>query len=508
MPGQRWFRDKGRVVRQVRIVDAGPVGPVSGRPWLAVARVEFTEGPATMYALPLTVGDGGTGEPLGSVEAGGRALVVRDALADPTACRALLGCFARGGGAALAVGRLRFTRPAATPAVAALTRAPSSIRRLEGEQSNTCVVFGEALILKVFRRMEPGINPDAEVTGVLTTHTAFRHLPHLFGALDYVGPDGTSAAVAILQRFVPNRGDGWTAALGHLERLFHRVADRGAPPPDGTTAVAEVASGLDDGFVASLRSLGEVTAELHAALASVVDDPAFAPEPIGPADTRTWQAALVALGRRALAALDGRLAGLPGEVRSRAVSVLARSAALDRAADALGGLAGSGAAKIRIHGDYHLGQTLRTPDDYVVFDFEGEPARPLPDRRTKQCPLRDVAGMLRSFDYAAWTAGAAAGGPGGPPATAEAWARAWRRLAEETFLDGYRTTIDRLAPALLPRTPTVTAKVLGIFELEKALYELDYELDNRPGWVEIPLAGLDRLLGADPGPRGVWSTPT
>jgi maltose alpha-D-glucosyltransferase/alpha-amylase len=365
------------------------------------------------------------------------------------------------------------------------------------------VAFGEVLVLKVFRQVEPGINPDAEMTGVLTTRAGFRHVPILVGALDYVGPDGTASTVAILQRFVPNRGDGWTAALAHLERLFDGVADRCPPPPGETASVAEVAASLGDGFVASLQRLGGVTAELHAALASVADDPAFAPEPIGPADLRAWQIAFVTLARRALAALQGRLATLPGEVQWLAASVLARSADLDRAGDSLGELVTSGAAKIRIHGDYHLGQTLRTPDGYVVFDFEGEPARPLRDRRTKHCPLRDVAGMLRSFDYAASLGAAAASPPDLPPGTAVAWARAWERLAGETFLAGYRTAIDRAAVALLPRSPAAMAKVLGIFELEKALYELDYELDNRPAWVEIPLAGLNRLLGAAPGLGGV-----
>jgi maltose alpha-D-glucosyltransferase/alpha-amylase len=370
------------------------------------------------------------------------------------------------------------------------------------------VVFGDALVLKVFRQVEPGINPDAEMTGVLTTRTGFRHIPLLAGALDYVSRDGAAWTVAILQRFVPNQGDGWTVALVHLGRLLDQVAGR-PPPPAGETAamteVAEVAASLGDGFVVSLRRLGEVTAELHLALASV-DDPAFAPEPVGPADVEDWRMALTALARRAFAALHGRLSTLPDDVRSLAASVLARSSDLDRAGDALSELSTSGAAKIRIHGDYHLGQTLRTPDGYVLFDFEGEPARPLGDRRTKHCPLRDVAGMLRSFDYAASMVAATRRNGHAPPETAVAWARAWERLAARTFLAGYRAAIDRRAGALLPGSPAVIAKILGVYELEKALYELDYELDNRPAWVRIPLAGLDRLLGAVAGPEGVRGT--
>jgi maltose alpha-D-glucosyltransferase/alpha-amylase len=507
LPGQRWFRSKGRVVRGVRVADAVPLGPDLDAPWLVLAEVEFAEGSPATYALLVRLGGAGADGPLGAVETGEAVVPVHDALDDPAACQVLLHRFARGGSVPLASDRLRFTRTGAF-VESALALPPASVRRLGGEQSNTCVVFGDALVLKVFRQVEPGINPDAEMTGVLTARTGFRHIPLLAGTLDYVGPDGTAWTVAILQRFVPNQGDGWTVALVHLGRLLDQVAGRHPPPPGETAAmreVAEVAASLGDGFVASLRRLGEVTAELHLALASV-DEPAFAPQPIGPADVRAWRIALTTLARRALAALHGRLSTLPDDVRLLAASVLARSGDVERAGDALSELVTLGAAKIRIHGDYHLGQTLRTPDGYVLFDFEGEPARPLGDRRTKHCPLRDVAGMLRSFDYAASMVAAARENGPSPPEAVVAWARAWERLAAETFLTGYRSAIDRQGVVLLPGSPALIAKMLGVYELEKALYELDYELDNRPAWVRIPLAGLDRLLGAVAGPEGVRGT--
>ena len=306
------------------------------------------------------------------------------------------------------------------------------MRSAGGEQSNSSVVFGERCILKAYRRLEAGENPELEMLRFLDAR-GFEHTPRLLGWYAYAG-QRLAATLGILQEFVPGAHDGWQDALASL-----------ADPAQ---------------FLSRLRRLGEVTARMHAVLASARDDPAFAPEPPGPwveADALAW------------------LAGAPEPIRARSGEVLARLRALHRL--------GRGGRVIRQHGDYHLGQVLWARGEWLVLDFEGEPARPLDERRRKSTPLRDVAGMLRSFSYAAET-GRSRGTPVAP---------GWERDARSAFLGGYEAAIDE---SLLPAAGEPRDALLAACELEKALYELRYELDNRPEWVHVPLAGIERLLDA------------
>jgi trehalose synthase-fused probable maltokinase len=337
-------------------------------------------------------------------------------------------------------------------------------RRLTGEQSNTCVALGD-LVLKSVRRPPPGLNPDLEITRFLTTRTAFRQVPQLAGWIEYAGA-GEPATLAMLQEFVPNSGDGWTHVVSAL-------AGRGgafAQEPDPL---------LDD-----IRRLGAITAGLHAALASDDRDAAFRPEPIGGADVARWAGDIT----RELAAPDlrQRLGDDPGDVAD----------AVARALAALEGLAHA-TVKIRIHGDFHLGQALKTPDGFVIIDFEGEPARPLSERRLKQSALRDVAGMLRSLDYAAHAV--ALGRPEEQRATALVALTAWEERARHAFLAGYRSVLARCPVPLAPGAAETLRSACAPFELQKACYELRYEMNNRPDWVAIPLAGIRRILGRMPG---------
>jgi maltose alpha-D-glucosyltransferase/alpha-amylase len=314
------------------------------------------------------------------------------------------------------------------------------ISLLRGEQSNTSIRFGDSLILKLFRRLEYGPNPDVEVGLFLTEHTTFRGTPPVAGTLEYVSPDRGSASVALLQGFEPNRGDAWTTTLARVREVV-----------DGNTSI--IAS------VSALGQLGETTAHLHLALASGSGD--FGPEPITARDIETWRTAIHQEVRAAAEALHQR--GLPVDVD-----------ALLQRADGIDALAGS--LKARHHGDYHLGQVLERPDgSFVIIDFEGEPAKPLVLRREKRSPLRDVAGMLRSFDYARHAAGREA------PRAEE-----WYRAARAAFLGGYTASIAAY-PGLVP--PMLEAP-LAALELEKAAYEALYELNNRPDWIAIPLAAL------------------
>jgi trehalose synthase-fused probable maltokinase len=296
-------------------------------------------------------------------------------------------------------------------------------------------VFGDTLIFKQFRRLAVGVNPDVEITRFLTEHTDFRHTPRLCGSLEY-RDDGGPCALAIAQELVGDARDGWRWLLDRL------------------------AAG--DAALAPLRTLGRRTAELHLALAADSGEPAFAPELIAAADVAAWTEAVQRQLDDARAALGGRW---PAGVSAR----------IDAA-----GLAGLvGLAKQRHHGDFHLGQTLAVRDgmDFAIIDFEGEPLRPLEERRRKHTPLRDVAGMLRSIGYAAASARLAAGER-----------RRWERDARAAYLSAYRAVTA--GARFVPESDDAFARVLAVLEVEKAAYEIVYEANNRPDWVEIPLAGF------------------
>jgi trehalose synthase-fused probable maltokinase len=320
------------------------------------------------------------------------------------------------------------------------------VRPVDAEQSNTSVVFDEELILKVFRRLEPGINPELEILRFLTEH-GFPNIAPLGGWYAYSGgPLG--ATLGILQEFVGDGLDGWDLALDEL----------GTRP---------------DEFLERLRRLGEVTGELHAVLASDANDPAFCAETPSVESLGLLTATIDEEIEQVFLTLpddDERLEPILGraeEVREQ-LRLLAHAGATGKA--------------IRTHGDYHLGQTLWAEGDWVVLDFEGEPARSLAERRRKRSPLRDVAGMLRSFAYAA-TAAEFLRGTSVP--------EGWELQARSRFLEGYLDTVDH---ALLPSGQAAIDRLLAVFELEKAVYELRYELDNRPEWVGIPVAGIQRLI--------------
>jgi trehalose synthase-fused probable maltokinase len=414
----RWFGGKSRAIRDTRVLDRACWAEDAT---LCLVEVEYADGAPETY-------------------------VVADRLDDPAVPRAVLRQFDGAHVATEAGGALVF-RPTHLFATIPL-QATEPIALIRGEQSNTSICYGTALILKLFRRMQFGPNPDVEVGWFLTEQSQFRGTPAVVGSLDYVSPSGQQASLALLQRFEPNRGDAWTTTL----RRLHEVLD-GEDMADSVDAMARLA---------------QTSAELHLALASGTGD--FSAEPIGVRDVELWRQAIhdeVGMAADALA--------------RRAIEVDA--AALLRRADAIASLAG--ALKTRHHGDYHLGQVLEREDgSFAIIDFEGEPSKPLNQRREKRSPLRDVAGMLRSFDYArhaALRAGDAANEGRVSQATA------WHVAVRERFLEVYVRAIRQGNPDLLPRD---IHGPLAALELEKAAYEVLYELNNRPDWLQIPLAAL------------------
>jgi trehalose synthase-fused probable maltokinase len=323
------------------------------------------------------------------------------------------------------------------------------------------------LAFKLFRRLEHGENPDLEVGRFLATRTSFRAMPLLRGSLTYVSARGEPATLGVLQDWIESRGDGWN----HVVALLRRRGD------DSASRALQA-----DAF-----SLGVITERFHRALASDGSDDAFAPEAATSADVDVWQRSVGERVHRTASLIARHMAAWPFAVRRLGETFVERS----RDRGVLGRLPDpeqpfSRFRKIRVHGDYHLGQTLTAAGGFILIDFEGEPARPLAERRAKQAALKDIAGMLRSFDYAV------------EAAQVDSQARADDEpvalILRQRFLDGYRAAFADSTPEFVPADPEAANAWIAFFELEKALYEVEYEINNRPTWVHIPLRGLARIV--------------
>jgi maltose alpha-D-glucosyltransferase/alpha-amylase len=372
------------------------------------------------------------------------------------------------------------------------------VRRGSAEQSNTSLFYDDRLIMKLFRRQQSGPNPDCEIGRYLTEQAHFDGIPPFAGAIEYVPADGEAATLTMLQGVVANQGDGWTLTLEELSRYYENCATADWPE-GGSTAAADLMNlaeqepsqlARDHVGIAldSAAMLGKRTAQLHLALASPTEDPSFKPEAMAASDLESL---LVALRKEAVGVLDllkDSVAGLPDEIIDLAGLVLGRrSQILDNFR--LAAEDGALGQRIRIHGDYHLGQVLQVKTDYVILDFEGEPARPIADRRSKLSPMKDVAGMLRSLGYAAYSGLIAYTTRRTEDWNSlEPWARLWEQSMGAEFLRAYRQTAQ--GARFLPSSEDAFRKLLTVFLLDKALYELSYELNNRPTWVRIPLIGI------------------
>lgn len=438
---QRWFGSKARTVAHASVTEAVDLRPIA--PQLVLAIVETRFQPGTHETYQVLVGERPQKEGWrDGVIAEARGVTLYDALVDPILARELVQLMRSGATIPAHEGQIEFrTVEGLGETGVEITKA----RPVGVEQSNTSVVFDDTLILKAYRRLEAGINPDLELLRFLTER-GFANVPALRGWYAYSGRL-IDATLGVLQDYVANARDGWELALEEL----------GSDP---------------EALLGRLRRLGEVTGELHTTLGSETADPAFSPEEPSPEalglltasiDEEIEQIFLDLPEAPEFEAIQGR----GEEVRER-LRMLTHIGPTGRI--------------IRHHGDYHLGQTLWNGEDWIVLDFEGEPARTLPERRRKRSPLRDVAGMLRSFAYAASALQLQRGveAPAG-----------WEERARAEFLEGYRAATD---PRLLPAGDQAFDKLLSVFELEKAVYELRYELNNRPDWVGIPVAGVLRLL--------------
>ena len=494
--GRRWYAAKGEPVRRVTLFDHVEWKSPESRWLVSLFRVESDAGEGQTYFLPLTLAWEDEDEErlralasltVAKVRQQAMVGVLADAFGDEDFCRALVAAIGAGRPLKLARGTLHFRPTQAFARIAgdAYEELPVS---LSGTQSsNTVVTFGERLFLKGYRRVQVGLNPEVEIGRFLTDAVRFPHSVPVAGNVDYVADDGRVTTLALLQAYVENQGNGWDYTQNYLSRLFEEAP--GSPTMPGATP------DLHGGYVALIHALGVRTALLHAAFARPTGDPAFDPEPMSPADVARWTLRLRAEATAVLDLLGRRRETLPDPARAEADRLLARRGQLLGRIDAFAA-SGGGGTKIRVHGDYHLGQVLVVQNDFVIADFEGEPARSLAERAEKQTAMKDVAGMLRSFDYAMHAALLQVG-----PVATETRAqldrvgRQWQSETRAKFLDGYEE-VARTAGLVSPRGEG--RELLELMLLEKGVYELKYELDNRPDWVRIPLGGLSDILDAAP----------
>jgi maltose alpha-D-glucosyltransferase/alpha-amylase len=351
------------------------------------------------------------------------------------------------------------------------------------------VVVDRSLIVKSIRRPQLGINPDVEVLDFLASRTRFPNVPPLEGWIEYLDAEGHGATVAVLQGYIENTGDGWRYVMSGLEELCRTFEDSAdhtmAEPQEDRFAI------LAGPLIRDMRELGIVTGGLHAALASDPHSPAFSPEPVTYEDVGRWCARIARELEEVAFDTAAGSTPLPGLEMIRE-TLRGSGGRIDASVADVGLLGGSRTHKIRCHGDYHLGQVLKTADGFVILDFEGEPARSPEERGGKRPPVRDVAGMLRSLSYAVHAT--ASRRPPERRAETLFFLLAWEQHARRAFFEGYRLAVVNSPARLVPPTDAELVRVCAVFELEKACYELRYELDNRPDWAPIPADGILHLL--------------
>jgi maltose alpha-D-glucosyltransferase/alpha-amylase len=488
---QRWYVTKGAAVTRAALAEHA-LWQADGQQWLLGLFEVQSSGEPTQYFIPLTLAWEDHDEErvkslapamLARVRQQAQVGAMADAYADETFVRALVGAVRSGLELPAERGRVRFAPTKAFEDILAgddiaalpLVRSPAA-------SSNTGVTLGSRLFIKGYRTVHAGTNPEFEVGRYLTEVAQFANCVPVAGVVEYVGNDGETTTLAMLQAYRSNQGDGWAHTLAYLERFVEDGRATGeAPAPD-----------VHGAYLALIRTLGLRTGELHVALAQRTGDDAFDPEPVTDGDVAAWRGSVLKEALDTLALLERSRGAMPSPTRDEARTLLVeREALLARIESA--GRGGGATLKTRYHGDYHLGQVLLSQNDFLIIDFEGEPARALEERRAKHCALRDVAGMMRSFSYARWTAIKQIDGADlRDRDRLEALLVRWERETRREFLLAYEQAVA--GSGLYGSFPAARG-LLEMFELEKALYELRYEINNRPGWVSIPLQGILALAG-------------
>jgi maltose alpha-D-glucosyltransferase/alpha-amylase len=460
---QRWYASKAEPVREVRLQDSAiwEVGDMraGGISWL----LTMLEVGKASYFLPMALAWEEDEEHVRQlaqstivrVRQQANVGVIADAIADEGFCRNVVKAIGESRSLPTGQGSIRFTPTEAFGRIAGEDLAALTVGGLQAQSTNTSVTLSERLFLKCYRNLRPGVNPELEVGRFLTEVAEFGNCVPVAGAVEYLSEKKEPVTLALLQAYVPNQGDGWSYTLEYLGRWLE--TQRGAPEA-GHAA-----------YLLLIQTLATRTAELHRALATPSRNPAFTPEALTAADVQSWKSRVKEEAEQTLSLV-------------KSSELLARKNELLALIDSCAAPRGK-ALKTRLHGDYHLGQVLLANNDWYIIDFEGEPSRPLAESRRKHSPLRDVAGMLRSFSYAKWSA------------TKGSDLDEWERKTRRAFLDAYAAAAK--AGGLFDAFEDV-AGLMQLFELEKVLYELRYELGNRPDWIQVPLSGLLAMLEKKP----------
>jgi len=511
--GCRWFAGKARTIRQIKTLENIPISKNADVAQLVLLEIGYTDGTTEVYLLPMSYIQGDKAKQLtqespqaviACLHIGDEEGVLCDGIYDEKVREGLLAMIAQRKRIKGKRGELVAFPGREFRSLLADKTLPLTSQVLKAEQSNTAVLYEDKFFLKLCRRLEEGVNPDLEIVRFLTERTTFSHVPPFAGAIEYRRQGVEATLISVSQGFVPNQGDVWTYTLdavhGYFERILSRRRDiRHVPEIPASmlgikfSAIPPLVQELIGGvYFETARLLGKRTAELHLALSSVSGDADFTPEPFSTLYQRSVYQSMRSLARRVLQSLGKNLKRLREDVQKDASAILAsEQEILTRFQKILPKKIS--AMKIRIHGDYHLGQVLFTGKDFIIIDFEGEPARTLSERRLKRSPLRDVAGMIRSFHYAAYnalfldTSMRAKDKP-----LLEPWADLWYHYVSGIFLHSYLETCGE-AP-FIPHDKGELEILLQAFLLDKAVYEVGYELNNRPDWVIIPIRGIQHIL--------------
>jgi len=506
---QRWFRGKAREVVNILVKDWSKLG---GELYVLFVEIRYADGGNELYVILLKMAFGETAERVAAnvsesvvawVKTSKGEGVLYDALADRTVCCTLF--------SAIADGR-RYPTHRKSSFVAFPTSVIEeeketeaeymSVRRLSVEQSNTSVILDDKYMLKIFRRIEEGVNPDMEIGLYLTERTEFSNIAPVCGGISLKKAGHADRSIALLQAYIPNEGDGWDQALRELEGFCNRVWEQGIKPQEEwlrnqelfpEAMVPDEGNALIGAYLEAVEKLGCRTAEFHRALCPKRGDRAFRPEPMRSEDVEAMAENFVRKAQHSLELLSYRIHDLNEDSRVLADKVLTVAPLLINRFQNLGQLR-SRPVRIRCHGDYHLGQVLWTGNDFVLLDFEGEPLKALEERRQKHSALKDVAGMLRSFSYAAQTKrGKSVLQAAEDKEISEQWLSLWERWVTTAFVQSYLAEAGR--EPFVPGNFKDILLLLQAFVLDKAFYELAYELNNRPEWVYIPLKGILLLCG-------------
>ncbi len=485
---QRWFGSKGTAITRVELRSRFTLHGKGGSWLLATFRAHLADGRFQDYFVPLAVAwdtpsspqpPKGSNEIIARILKGDQSGALCDALSDPRFIAELIRTVGENTTLTASGGTLRFS---STHAHFHLQEEDQqNIKRVGAEQSNSSILIAKKMVLKAYRKLAVGIQPELEIGRYLTDVANYGNTPPLLGSIEHFDAEGRPTALALIQGFVANQGDGWSFTLAHLKRIFTSVLHGGADELDNRD------------YLALAEQLGIRIAELHRAFAIESGDPAFRPETVTESDIADWKRQIQTEAATTFGLLANSQTMLAAEQRARVQTLLDQRNRVLNLITRFEIGPGTAIEKTRFHGDLHLGQVMVAGRDFYMIDFEGEPARPFAQRRAKHSPLKDVAGMLRSLNYAAWSAlFEAAEGKAERITLLQKPARDWETDASSSFIRGYQKTIRGCSSS--STDPDAFARLLDLFVLEKALYEIRYELTNRPSWLRIPVEGILALL--------------